>query len=251
VPYGILYLSGDNVMKYLDYAGSLGLQCRITLNSIVWYTGGSLVDYFPTFAKSISATNNPSFISGMVSLVAQSSGLWGYYVGDEVYPQYHDQINSTATTLQNLDPWHPRLFVATINAGVNELPQTVQPFLDVCNIMAGDFYPYGYATSAGIAQFGATCQQFQSVCTQAVVQSGFVLQAFSFTSYGQVTCQPRPQCAAFPTHDQMKQQHDIALANATPEVILWYSYFDILRSSTDPNVVAQNWANVVAAANGN
>jgi hypothetical protein len=46
--------------------------------------------------------------------------------------------------------------------------------------------------------------------------------------------QPIPNCARFPTEDEMRQMRDLAINNSQVQFILWYSFFDIL-DSTEPS----------------
>ena len=76
-----------------------------------------------------------------------------------------------------------------------------------------------------------------------------VLQAMSWQEYSLPRhCSPYPSCAPFPTLDQMETMLNLALANSTPRLILWYSYFDTINWDTQNNTT-QYWNDVVTAAN--
>ncbi len=55
---------------------------------------------------------------------------------------------------------------------------------------------------------------------------------------------PWPACAPFPSYDQMKAQRDQTLQYSKPEILLWFSYPDILRSDN----TTQHWTDLTAAA---
>ncbi len=67
-----------------------------------------------------------------------------------------------------------------------------------------------------------------------------VLQAFAWEHL----CNPWPSCAPFPSYAQMRAQRDLVLENSHPRLILWYSYFELLKSD-NPN---KHWTDLVAAA---
>ena len=107
-----------------------------------------------------------------------------------------------------------------------------------------DVYPVG--TTQSLTAVGSTAQTVQSVANLNARQSVVVLQAFSWAQYSQKSwsCNPFPTCAPFPTMSQMRQMRDLALQNAHPRLILWYSFFDIARSGNP----TAHWADLVQAA---
>jgi hypothetical protein len=65
-----------------------------------------------------------------------------------------------------------------------------------------------------------------------------VLQSFAWSQYG------RSSSARFPTRAEMQQMRDLAITHGQPDMLIWYSFHDLMESS-DP---AGNWANLRAAA---
>jgi hypothetical protein len=66
----------------------------------------------------------------------------------------------------------------------------------------------------------------------------FVLQAFSWDSYDS------SMADRFPTRSEMQQMRDMAIGSGDPQILLWYAFNDVMRSSNP----TENWENVKAAA---
>jgi hypothetical protein len=144
--------------------------------------------------------------------------------------------------VKQLDPSHPRLFVASENEST--VGSNVQPFVDTADVLGADFYPI--STSDPITAVGDVSRSVQSVTNRYNKQAILVLQAFSWANYPKETwvCPHFPGCARFPTEDELRQMRDLAINNAHLQFILWYSYFDIFRSDH----AASHWANLIEAA---
>src|SRR6266487_3408295 len=124
---------------------------------------------------------------------------------------------------------------------------TILTFADTTDVIAGDDYPIGYGGT--VDDVGTMASQVQSAATQYGIGSGMALQAVSWQEYYPPKhCNPYPSCAPFPTLDQMETMLNLALANSTPRLILWYSYFDTIDWDTKNNTT-QYWNDVVTAAN--
>ena len=136
------------------------------------------------------------------------------------------------------DPFHPRLFV-TYNV------QKLAVFADSADVLAEDYYPIGepYQTVNGT---GTVAQQVQLLANRHMLASALVLQSHSLGEYRAYAslCHPFPRCMPYPTVGQMRQMRDLVLQNAHPRLILWYSFFDLLKSD-DP---VQRWSNLINAA---
>jgi hypothetical protein len=175
-----------------------------------------------------------------VDLVKDLPATWGYYIGDETLPTYHAQVLGFSSYVHVLDPRHPRLFVS--NAAVPAWASRTSPFADTAEVIGPDIYPFG-PSNLPVAAVGSVARTEQALAKHAGRSSALVLQAYMVSEYAD----PRAGCATcahFPTRAEMRQMLQLALANAHPRLILWYSYFDILRSD-DP---AGHWADLVAAA---
>jgi hypothetical protein len=258
LPYGALATSVKSFLTYLDIAATLGVSVALDFHGTPWYTGTSMVSAYPTWAASVGATTtNTDFITRSVQAVMAHPGLWGYYVGDEPAPSYHSQVLTYASLVRSTDATHPRLIVASVQGGINTggtnyVTTYAQPYHDCCEVLAGDYYPFGYyATYPGLPGWGATCQALQTVWNTYSLSGGLVLQSFPYTNYAShyapnYPCSPWPTCGSFPRSSEMRAQYAIALASCTPAVVLYYSYFDLLTSGAlDDGSTSTALANIV------
>jgi hypothetical protein len=117
------------------------------------------------------------------------------------------------------------LYVAFANQA--QSTSNLAPFASAADLVGVDYYPIGTPdTTSGLAPIAADAQD---MANRAGKQSAIVLQAFSWGQYPHsALITPR-----WPTADEMRQMRDIALANSDPNIILWYSYNDVMRSD-DP-----------------
>jgi hypothetical protein len=120
---------------------------------------------------------------------------------------------------------------------------------DTTDVLAADYYPYGYIDTFGnVTRFtGASARTTQRWSQKLGLRYAMVLQAFAAPQYYSLTnplCLPWPFCAPFPSYEQIKAQRDQTILNSQPEIILWFSYPDILASD-DPD---QHWSDLAAAA---
>ncbi len=122
----------------------------------------------------------------------------------------------------------------------------LSPFADTAEVLGLDYYPVGRTDIPNALNATADIAKgMQSFVDQTGKQSAMVLQAISLGEYPQFsyTCQPYPSCAPYPTTDQMRLMRDLTLQEAHPQLMLWYSHFDILKSD-DP---AKRWADLCTA----
>jgi hypothetical protein len=74
-----------------------------------------------------------------------------------------------------------------------------------------------------------------------------VLQPFSWNQNPDANpdvCSPFPDCAKLPDRQELQEMRDLANDHASPQLLLWYRYLDIMRSD-DPQ---GHWHDLVAAA---
>lgn len=136
------------------------------------------------------------------------------------------------------------MFIAGTLANAYSNPDLLT-FADGDEVEGQDFYPIGVHYLVPYTQTGAVAHAAQSLADQAGRQSAMVLQAFSWQQdYPPARCMPYPQCAPYPTEDQMHQMLVMTLQNAHPRLVLWYSYFDIINSDNPE----QHWRDLVNAA---
>ena len=250
---GLRYANNADALRaYADHANELGMKVILPVKySPEWDNDDRyLVRKFPELASEGLCADNVSFLTYYLSILKNHPALWGYYLADEVHSEYHDGLKIYSDLVKKLDPHHPRLIVEEGTNDPMEIFFTFHSYMsDTVDILALDNYPYGYIdVYRNLSRYtGDSAGTLQYWADKLSLKSAIVLQAFSVTQYGQYTgplCLIWPACAPFPSYAQMKAQRDQAILNSRPEIILWFSYFDIL-SSDNP---AEHWNDLVAAA---
>ena len=250
---GLRYASNaSEIRAYADHALGLGMKVILPVKySPEWDNDDRfLVKEFPELASEGGCTDNASFLTYYVNILKDHPALWGYYVADEVHSEYHDGLKIYSDLVKKLDPHHPRLIVEEGTNDPMEIFFTFHSYMsDTVDVLALDNYPYGYIDAyRNLSRYtGDSADTLQYWSDKLSLKNAIVLQAFSVTQYGQYTgplCLIWPSCAPFPSYEQMKAQRDQALLNSRPEIILWFSYFDLLSSDSP----TQHWNDLVAAA---
>jgi hypothetical protein len=231
-------------ITYLNTAHALGMKVIWAMSNHAFWNGGSLRATYPELAKSCGCTDNAGFIRYVVNLVKGNPGLWGYYVGDELFPSVHAQWLSFTNLVHTTDPNHPRLFVGGIYGGMYGDPD-LPAFADGSEVLGLDYYPIGDDGLVPYTQTGNVAQTEQAMANRVHRDSAMVLQSLSWQQvYPPARCQPWPSCAPFPSRTQLQQMLHMVLQNSQPRLVLWYSYFNLLQE----NNAAQHWSDIVAAS---
>jgi hypothetical protein len=220
--YNTLAGSDQDITAYADHAQAVGVK-------LIW----SLKDLW--------AKPDTTFVKKFIELVKNHPATWGYYINDEAPPSQHQQVKVFSELVHQLDPTHPRLSVACAQCASDPL-LGIRPFVDdSADVIGVDYYPIKPGWT--IAQTGSLAKALQSLADRNGKQTAMVLQSFSWNDI-QHQCDPFPSCAPFPTQDQMRQMRDLTLQNAHPRLILWYSYYNLLKSGNS----VQHWQDLSAAA---
>ncbi|HEX9069770.1 MAG TPA: hypothetical protein VF807_13440 [Ktedonobacterales bacterium] len=242
--YDSLLGSAADVLAYADQAQRDGLQVIWSLHYLWYYDATDIRPQFSALAATCACSDNASFIAYIVGLVRNLPATWGYYVGDEVQSSDHAVVMKYAEMFHQLDPTHPRLYVADAQSN-NPVWQDKSPFFDTAEVIGDDHYPVGRA-GYSVESTAAIAKGIQSSADRHKVQPAIVLQSFSFKEYSdpnsRAVCSPWPSCTSFPTRAQMGTMLSLTLSNSRPRLVLWYSFFDIMRSDAP----AQHWNDLVA-----
>jgi hypothetical protein len=251
INYDQLSGNAEQQLAYARLAHSLGMEVIWAIKNPAFWDGTNLISEYSDLAATCNCSDNDSFIRYFVNLVKNLPATWGYYIGDEVSPDDHDKLKTFTDLVKQIDPDHPRLFISCSqcdqNAKLNpSYVASLIPMVDTSDVMGADWYPVG-SGGYSIAETSKVARNVQSVADLYGKQSAIVLQAFNWAEYpsSDPSCSPYPSCMPFPTEAQMQQMRTLTLRNSHPQLILWYSYFDILKSDNP----AGHWADLVAAAN--
>jgi hypothetical protein len=234
----------EQEIAYAKQAHSLGMKIIWAMNNPIFWDGTDLISYYSKLAKTCNCTDNDGFIRYVVSLAKGLPATWGYYIGDEVSPSDHDKLKVFTDLVKQIDPSHPRLFVAGASSPAS-INSGLAPFVDTADVLGVDYYPVG-SDSMSISATGDVAHAVQALANQRGKQSVMVLQAFSWAQYPNESsrCIPFPDCARFPTGDDMRQMRDLVINNAHPQFILWYSFYNIVESDNPSG----HWKDLVTAA---
>ena len=232
--YGHLYGNSNSHIAYADRAHSLGMKIIWSLNYTSDWTDDNLLAKYPDLAAECECADNIGFITYFVKLIQNHPATWGYYLADEVPAKEHDRLKVYSDLIKNLDPVHPRLIIVAGSNDPMELFFTFPSSMkDTVDMMGPCYYPYGYIdTGSNLTRYtGKAADTADYWANKLRLQPAIVLQAFSQIRYTKVPlCFPWPDCAPFPSFEQMKAQRDQTLLNAKPSIILWWTYQDILKT---------------------
>ena len=246
--YGQLTSNSGMQIAYANRAQSLGMKIIWSINYSPKWTNNNLLMDFPDLASECDCIDNIGFITYFVNLVKNHPATWGYYIADEVHVTEHDRIRVYSDLIKTLDSEHPRLFIVAGSNDPMEIFFTFPSFMkDTVDMMGPDYYPYGYIDAgSNLTRYtGKVASTAEYWAGKLGLQTAIVLQAFSQARYAKVPlCSPWPDCAPFPSYEQMKAQRDQVLLNAKPSIILWWTYQDILLTENP----SQHLDNLAAAA---
>jgi hypothetical protein len=235
--YTVWYASADQVRQYADEAQAVGLKVIWPLNDHAWRDGTDLRDYYRYLGPDCPCSSNAAFKRWALGLVKDHPATWGFYVGDELAPTSTNisQTHALEQEVKSVAPDKPTMYV-TIPNDNGVLTSQIQPFANVADYVGADYYPVGKSKGTdGVSDYAA---ETRSVTANAGTNPIFVLQAFSWDSYDS------SMADRFPTRAEMQEMRDMAIGSGDPQMLLWYAYNDVMRSSNPSG----NWAAVKAAA---
>jgi len=244
VNYSQFYASADDVRADAAEAVAAGVRIIWNFSEPAFYDGTDLRAHFASLAKTCACSDNAGFIAYAVGLVRTSPATWGYYIADEAAPSDRTRVRALRDALRRLDPAHPALLIAIGDPSSAIADAHLEPLADLADVVGADYYPVGANEPIGsLARVGANVA---ATAARHGKRTAAVLQAFSWGQYPDQTsvCTPLPACARYPTPDEMRSMRDLVLTYERPSMILWYSFFDIMRS----NNPRRHWADLRQAA---
>ncbi len=230
------YGRSAEIRRYSAHAAALGIKLIYPLNAGPWRGAGALRTTYRELGSECPCADDASFAVWALELVKEDPATWGWYIGDEADPTEVQAVQALADRVAAVDPMHPQLYISYENSATNGA--NLRPFATVADVIGSDYYPFG--TPFGLEATGDLAEEIQKMAAAGGRSSALVLQAFSWGQYphsAQIS-------AAWPTREQMARQRNLALARAEPDLILWYSFFDVTRSD-DPS---GHWDDLAAAA---
>lgn len=158
----------------------------------------------------------------VVRMVKDHPATWGYYVGDENIPEQAAEVREMSAAVHAADPGHPRLYVG------NYTSDALTPFSDSAEYLGLDVYPIGSGKDSEemVSEVGITARELGIYNAMHGKKTVMVLQAFDWTD------EPREAPLSWrhkrpPSRLEMRRMRDLAIAEAEPEIILWFSYYHL------------------------
>jgi hypothetical protein len=247
--YSLLLGHATDMIAYINYAASLGLKVIAAFEDVrIWRDNNYSAVYSNLYADAGNPGTGIGLVQYAVAQIKALPGLWGYYVGDEVQAVDHATFKTYCDAVKAADSTHPRLFFngGSANGGMvssNSFGTKTSVFWDCCDVGGDDYYPLDGSHALDLSVLVTECAGVQDWCNTNNVQSAIVLQAHSFKPYGY-------PAGIWPSENQMKIMRNTAIANMTPRLIMWYSYFDVTTLGTPDFAPAGQWNALINAMDG-
>lgn len=227
INYGVFDYDVADIISYANHAATVGIKVIWDMSSRPYRDG--------TFDR--------DYIRERVDAVKTRPATWGYYVADEpgnTTPldtgSEQGAVKVLSDYVHQLDPAHPRFLVHWYE---DDPVGPLRPYVDSADVFAVDVYPL--ASCSDSRDVEATAKASQELADKTDRQWAIVLQSFDGAQYKK---EIPDACPGWPDRERLLKERNLALKNSYPVFILWYSYFDILKSSDS----AGHWADLVAAA---
>ena len=233
--YAVFYADLPQLHGYIAQAARLGVKLIWPMQDAPWWGRGSLAAMYPRLAAACGCSD-AALARYLIGLVKQSPATWGYYLADEQSPVDAPAVAAFSRRLRALDPAHPRLVVA---AGEDTVSKLLAPYAAAADVLGADSYPVGTGQATARVRFIAS--KVRAAAAQSHRQAAMVLQAFDWSEYPKTGPWPAPR---WPTAPEMRRMRDLAIADAHPSLILWYSAFDTLRAPD----ASRHWRDLLEAA---
>jgi hypothetical protein len=234
--------SMQDLLSYADHATRVGIKIIWNFKDY-WQISTPYAQTYPAMAASCGCSTNTDFLTYVVTILGSHPSTWGYYIADEPSAASHQAVQVVSDLIHHADPAHPRLFVG-LAWSVPAVNSLLSLYADSAEVLATDYYPIGKGLN--INNTGALAGAVQQVAASHDRSAAIVLQAHSWNHYPPGSYAPPCIAAPYPTRDDMRAQLHQTLSNSTPRLILWYSYFDLLKPLCPEDDYATHWSNLVS-----
>jgi hypothetical protein len=244
VNYSQFYGSAEDQLDDAATASALGMRIIWNFSEPAFYDGTDLRAHFSSLARTCGCSDNAGFLRYVVGLVRPLPATWGYYVADEAPATARARVKALTETIARLDPGHPKLIVAIGDQSPALARSNLEPFASLADVLGADYYPVG--ANVPIDSIGRVAANVAAIAARHHKSTAAVLQSFGWGQYPDQTtvCTPLPACGRYPSQAEMRAMRELVLEKERPSMILWYSFFDIMRS----NNPARHWADLIQAS---
>lgn len=257
----------NDVIAYASYAHQVGMKIIWPVDDFLYWNNSATdaLSQYPTLVQSInssglcshSVNTNYWLIACITIITTDHEGTWGYYIGDELPVSKEPQVRHVVDAILDWNRHAQRMFMAEdlegqlntsqIDAYGSSYPDGTYAVADA-TVIAQDYYPVGTSQQNSAAsttrQIAASLNSFAK---SHDISYGMALQAHSLSAYQSAY----PWCTSvavcpYPTAAQEQSMLSAALDRGDPQIVMWYSYFDLLNSPD----YATYWENLIAVVGG-
>lgn len=233
----------QDIIDYADAAQAKGLQVIWSLKDEQWRDGTDRVVSFGVLARHLRANTSEEVVSKLIAVLKGHAATWGYYVADEAEDDEASRVEALVEIIRSVDRDHPTLTIHTSN---QFRFGKMQAFAAAANWMGIDDYPVGRTCEPWEKALANHSQRIREAFAWVKGQNKpfvVVLQAHDFNLYPDLD-QQWIQCPRWPSEGEMRDMRQAALTQSQPSLILWYSYFDVIKH---PDHTVQ-WQALIRAA---
>ena len=257
---------GD-IIAYTAYANQLGLKIIWPIDDFM-YSNANATDVlrrYPRLVQSINSSGlcyhsiatNYWLVACITIITSDHPGTWGYYIGDELPASDEPKVRHIVDAILDWNESAWRMFMAQdpgghlnssqVNAYGRYYSDGSHAAADA-NVIAQDYYPIGtdQQTSAA-ATTGQIAASIHSFAKRQDTSYGIALQSQSLSEYksNYPWCTSVAACP-YPTASQEESMLGAVLAQGTPQIVMWYSYFDLLNSHN----YTKHWTDLTTVVGG-
>lgn len=237
----------QEISQYASYAQSLGMSVMWELNDPGYWggswLGSSAAADWSSFSSACNCTSSAQVLNYTIQFLSQLPATYGYYAADDssIESNQTGALRQYVNEIKSVDPNHMVMVGSSQGQGTS--------FYSTGATIGNEIYP---ETTKSLMPYGSNLAMWQSVqdsishdqhaATQAGTASAFILQAFSFgdnlsdgeavgactASMSQAQCANRLQ---FPAASVQLELRNLALENAHPKLVLWYTYSQASQGS--------------------
>ena len=212
--------SPRDLRRYARRARTVGVRLILPLNDPAWRLRRRLTRAYPRLTAGSTCRTGRCLRRYALRVGDGLPAVWGWYVGDELRPREATRVASLAGAVRTIDPLRPRLFVGYRDPDRRD-DRRLAPFAPSADVLAYASYPVGLGSP--LEAVGHAAGEARAIARATGDAHAAVIQAFDWRRYG-VT-----RRRALPTIAQMRTMRDLAL-QASPSLLLWYSWQDVLRA---------------------
>lgn len=245
------------ISTYAAYAQSIGMSVMWELNDPgFWggaWIGASAAGDWSSFSTACGCAATTQVLNYIIQFLSQLPATYGYYAADDwtLTPAQKGGLTQYVDEIKAADPSHMVMVGSAQGDGTT--------YYSTGATIGNEIYP---ETTQSLMPYSSNVQTWQSIqqsigqdqhaATKAGTSSAFILQAFTFgdniwdgEAVGVCTAaMSQSQCASllqYPSAAVQLELRNLAIQNAQPKLILWYTYGQASQGS--------RWADLTSTVN--